>query len=176
MRGLSSGVVGTAGAREAVASPELCPDPLTGRSAGTALPAVIRALGLARRPEKAGQTVRLKICTVRETEEAWPVGWPSEQTPGETAPKLFDFLNADIQNVSLGKTLDALQAKVGIPFLIDHNGLARQRIDLATTKVTYPKGRAMYQKVLSKILFQSRLTSELRVDEAGRPFVWIEPQ
>lgn len=176
VRGLSIEFVVTDGARESFGSPDLCPDPLTGLSAGTALAAVIRPLGLVCRPEKAGQTVRLKICAVRETEEAWPVGWPSEQTPGETAPKLFDFLNADIQNVSLGKTLDALQAKVGIPFLIDHNGLARQRIDLATTKVTYPKGRAMYQKVLSKILFQSRLKSELRVDEAGHPFVWIAPQ
>lgn len=164
------------GAKKAFGSDELCGDDLRGLSAGTALAAAIRPIGLVVRPEKSGKNVRLWICEVRETEEAWPVGWPSEETPVKTAPKLFESLNVDIKGVALSKAIDAIQPRVGIPFLFDHNGIARQRIDIATAKVKYPSGRAMYQKVLSSLLSQAKLSSDLRVDEAGKPFLWISPR
>ena len=113
---------------------------------------------------------RLWICEVRETDEAWPVGWPSEETPAKLAPKLFESLNVEIQDVSLAKAIDAIQPRVGVPFLFDYNGMARERIDLAAVKVKYPKGRAMYRKVLDNLLYQGKLSSDLRVDEAGHSF------
>ncbi len=163
-------------ARRAFGVEETCGDDLRGLAGGTALSAVVRPLGLVFRPEKAGKDVRLWICEVRETEESWPVGWPSEDTPVKLAPKLFESLNVEIKDVSLATAIDAIQPRVGVPFLFDHNGMARQRIDLAAVKVKYPQGRAMYRKVLDNLLYQGKLSSDLRVDEAGRPFVWISPR
>lgn len=176
VRGLPLEYVVSDAAKRAFAKDDVCEDDLSGLAAGTSLAAVIRPLGLVFRPEKSGMTVRLWIGEVTETQEAWPVGWPSEETPVKTAPKLYEMLNADISNVALGKTLTAIQQKVAIPFLLDHNGLARQRIDLAAVKVKYPQGRAMYRRVLDNLLFQGKLSSDLRIDEAGRPFLWISPR
>ena len=163
-------------AKKAFGTDEVCGDDMRSLTAGTALAAAIRPLGLVARPEKAGKNVRLWICEVRETDEAWPIGWPSEEIPVKTAPKLFESLNVDIKGVALSTAMDAIQSRVGIPFLLDHNGIARQRIDISAVKVKYPSGRAMYQKVLSSLLSQAKLSSDLRVDEAGQPFLWISPR
>ena len=163
-------------ARQAFGSDEKCQDDLRGLSLGTALAATIRPLGLVMRPEKFGRSVRLSICEVSEAAESWPVGWPAEETPGKLAPKLFESLNVEINGVSLSKALDAIQPRVSVPFLFDHNGMARQRINPAEVKVKYPKGRVIYKKVLDNVLSQSKLSSDLRVDEAGKPFLWIYPR
>ena len=39
--------------------------------------------------------------------------------------------------------------------------------------VSFPLKRTFYKKALENVLFQARLRSELRVDEAGTPFLWI---
>ena len=62
-----------------------------------------------------------------------------------------------------------------MPFLMDHNGLARQRIDPARVMIEFPESRTYYKKVLSRVLFQVKLKGEVRVDEAGEAFVWISP-
>jgi hypothetical protein len=38
-----------------------------------------------------------------------------------------------------------------------------------------PEARSYYKKVLSRVLFQAKMKCELRVDEAGTPFLWISP-
>lgn len=163
-------------ARQAFGSDESCGDNLRGLSCGTALAAAIRPLGLVFRPEKSGNNVRLWIGEVREAPESWPIGWPPQETPGQTAPKLFESLNVEIKDVSLAKALDSIQPRVAMPFLYDYNGMLRNRIDPATVTVKYPKGRAMYRKILDNLLYQGKLSGGLRVDEAGNPFLWISPR
>lgn len=161
-------------ARRAFSGNESLSDELQKMSSGTALAAAVRPLGLVIRPEKTpGGTVRLLICEVRETEESWPIGWPPEDIPAKVAPKLFDSLKVTITGRPLTEALDAIQQRVQIPFLLDQNSLARRNIDPSTAKVNYTKERASYQKIVDHLLYQARLTSELRVDEAGQPFLWI---
>jgi hypothetical protein len=161
-------------ARQAFREGEVFADDLKTLSHGTALAAVVRPLGLVIRPEKQpGGVVRLLICGVRETPEAWPIGWPPQDIPAQVAPKLFEYLKVTITNRSLADALGAIQPRVEVPFLLDYNSLARSRIEIDKVKVTYAKERATYQSVLQNLILQSGLTSELRVDEAGQPFLWI---
>jgi len=136
-------------ARQMLSGPEPVADELKGLSAGTAMAAVLRPLGLALVPAKSGGELKLLITDARRASESWPVGWPPEKPPRETLPDLFSFLNVDIQDTSLADALDALSQRLKAPFLFDHNGLARHRIDPAAVKVSLPTGRLYYQRILA---------------------------
>ncbi len=147
---------------------------LQGVSCGTALAAILRPLGLVFLPEKqSGGDVRLLITDVRSTEQSWPVGWPPDKAPLQVMPDLFKTLNVEIEGTPLAEALPAIQGRLKVPFLFDHNSLARHRIDPAQVKVSIPPGNSYYKKILDTVLGQAKLKSEIRVDEAGQPFIWI---
>jgi hypothetical protein len=151
-------------------------DELQNLSQGTALAAILRPAGLAFVPrlnERGATTLHIVVAT--SVDEAWPIGWPSPRTDQETVPKLFEFLPVEISDVPLSQALNALQPRLGIPLLLDRNGLATRQIDLQTIKVRYPAGRTFYRKLLDRLLFQARLEMMVQVDEANRPFLWIRP-
>jgi hypothetical protein len=144
-------------------------------STGTALAAAIRPLGLVFRPTKAksGTSLQLLICDVRESDEAWPIGWPPQDIPVNVAPKLLENLKVTITNRPLSEAMEAIQKRVEVPFLFDHNSLARRRIDPTKATVSYTKDRASYLTTLQNLFAQAKLSSDLRVDEANQPFLWI---
>ena len=157
---------------------EVVTDELSGLSAGTALAALVRPLGLVVVPERSTQTsaTRLAIKDVRSAEETWPIGWPTEAKPHKLVPKLHEFIPVAINNVSIAEALTSFQSRLEIPFLMDHNGMARKQIDPTTTIVSYPSKKTFYSRILKNILFQAKLKSEVRIDEAGKPFLWISPK
>jgi len=158
-------------AQQALAADELVRDELEGLSSGTALAAILRPAGAALvpiKPEGGAVQYRLTI----DSSESWPVGWPVEKQPAKVVPKLFDFLNAEIAGVSAGEAIDAIQGRLGVPFLFDHNNMVRRRIDLSK-EVAVPAKRTYYSKVLEQVLFKAGLKYELRVDENDKPFLWI---
>lgn len=171
---LSLPFMSDAAARRVMAGPETVADELQGLSAGTALVAILRPLGLVLVPRKeSGGAIKLWITDVRSTRESWPVGWPPEQSPNKTAPKLFSNLNVAIEDTPLTEALDAVGGRIELPFLFDHNSLTRHRIDPAEVNVSIPSGRTYYKSIIDRMLNQAGLNSELRVDEAGTPFLWI---
>src|SRR5262245_13258117 len=159
--------------QRALSSPEPVADELQGLSAGTAIAAVLRPLGLVMVPEKAEGKLRLRIADSRGVKEHWPIGWPPKAAAGETVPELFKFLTVEITDFSLGETLQAIGGRVKVPMVIDYNALARLDVDLAKTKVELPKASIFYGKALDRILFQANLKYEVRTDEADKPFIWI---
>jgi hypothetical protein len=155
--GLSLSFISDTESQRALASDEPVADELQGLSAGTALAAILRPLGLVLVPEKNGQDLRLRIADSRSAKEHWPVGWPPEENPGQTLPELFKFLNVEIADTSLGETLKAIGGRVKAPIVIDYNALARLDVDLATKKVELPKSNTFYAKALDRVLFQASL-------------------
>ena len=148
-------------------------DELIGMSAGTALAAAIRPLGLVMTPSKVGTEVQLRVVDSRAATQVWPVGWPSKGNPKETLPDFFKFLNVEISEAPLSESLEAIRGRLNVPMIIDQNNLAKQQIDLTTAKASLPKVNTYYKSILEKLLFQAKLKCELRVDEADRPFLWI---
>lgn len=149
-------------------------DELQGLSAGTALAAVLRPLGLVLVPQKqAGGQIKLLITDTRRAPESWPVGWPSEKSPRDTLPELFNFLKVEIQDQPLATALTAIQGRIKAPILYDHNSLALESVDPTEFKVSHPDVRTYYKHIIDVVVRQAKLTSDLRVDEAGKPFLWI---
>ncbi|MCA9123132.1 MAG: hypothetical protein KDB11_23260 [Planctomycetales bacterium] len=177
VRSLPMEISVTDDARRAFSRNEAVLDELNGLSAGVSLAATLRPLGLVLSPDKPrGGKVRLVISDVREVTESWPVGWPPQATPRQVAPKLYEYLTVEIKETALSEAITAIQGRVDTPFLFDHNGMAREQIDVKDVKVSFPKKRVQYLRVLDQILFQAHLQSEVRLDEAGKPFLWISPR
>ena len=148
-------------------------DELSGVSVGTVLSATLRPLGLVWYPKSVQGRLELVVTDVRDVKESWPVGWPSEQKRSKVLPSLMTQLNVKIKNQPLDKVLQIISSRMKTPILLDHHALARHRIDAETVQVSVPEGRTVYGRILDQILTQCMLKSEVRLDEAGRPFVWV---
>jgi hypothetical protein len=160
-------------AQKALTSEEVIADEVRELSTGAGLAAILRPLGLVLVPKKGAAGIDLTIVDFRATEESWPVGWPPEKEIREVMPKFTEFLTVEIDNIPLTDALTAIGKRLETPILFDHNSLARQKIDPAAVKVTLPEGKTYYKKILDRLLFQAKLNMEVRVDEAGKPLLWI---
>jgi len=164
----------SAAGRAAFRRNEPVTDELKGVSGGTALAATLRPLGLIWRPRKRNDgTILLWIAEVGDEKEIWPIGWPIQDSPAAVAPKLFDSLQVEIQDTPLSQAIDAIQPRISLPFLFDYNAMARHRVDPETANINFPSRRASYKRILDNVMFQAGLSSELRMDEADQPFLWI---
>lgn len=144
-------------------------------SCGTTLAAIIRPLGLVAVPVKDRGGTKIELTDARDAKEHWPIGWPLEKAPREVAPQLFEFLPVEIDDFPLNETLDAIEAKVKMPFIYDQNALVLNDLELADINVTFPSKRTYYYNVVKRVIGQTRpqMKVELRVDEAGEPFLWL---
>lgn len=150
-------------------------DELRGVSAGTALAALCRPLGLVVVPQKSRQgRVQLAILDSRDADEHWPIGWPLEKPPFRVAPSLLKELPVTIRDFTLDDALAAIQPRVEVPLLFDHNGLVRHGIELDKVDVEL-QGEMSYIAIIKRLVGQTRpsLMAEIRADEAGQPLVWI---
>lgn len=149
-------------------------DSWTGLSCGTALAGIVRPLGLVVVPATGGgqPVVRLRIARSENVRESWPIGSAPQEPPDKLAPDLFRFVPVEIHDRPLLESLAAIEQRVNIPFYFDHLQLGQQQFD-RQLNVTYGPKKTYYKKIVDELLFQGRLRSELRVDEAGKPFLWI---
>jgi hypothetical protein len=154
--------------------------------AGAAI--MLRNSGLVMRPDKQrGQPVSYRVVVASDSSirnstlgrmtdkemQYWPIGWEPEHAAGETVPSLFESLNAEIDGYTLEEALGAIAPRLKIPMFLDRAALATHRVDPAKIQVKLARTRTSYKRVIDRILSQARLGSQIRVDEAGVPFIWI---
>lgn len=146
---------------------------LDGLTCGTALACILRPAGLALVPQAAGDRVELRIVRPAAGQEVWPVGWEPEKPDRDLLPALYEFLNTTVQGVTADQAVEAIAARLEVPALYDHNAIARHGLTPEATVVQLPPGKSTISIMLRKLLFQAGLKHEVRVDEAGKPFLWI---
>lgn len=163
-------------AKQALADGEPVLDELSGFSAGTALAAIARPMGLVLVPRrKRGQPVELQLVDYREAEEFWPIGWPGNDLPKSALPSMYKKFPIEIRNAPLEQALRAVKLRAKVPMLYDHNSMAIGKIDLTKSRVTFVKESSNYINLLSKVLNQTkpRMKFEIRMDENAKPFLWL---
>jgi hypothetical protein len=160
-------------------------DEVKGLTAGTGLALALRSYGLALKPQKSvGEPVTYRVTPiaadtdvrnkpVSAKEESWPVGIPTDKSPRDISPVLMDSLNVEIDGYTLAEAIDVIGPRIKLPIYWDHYALAAAHIDPAAVKVSVPKTRTYYKRVLDRVLSQAHLAGQLRVDEAGTTFLWI---
>jgi len=150
-------------------------DELQGFSIGTALALMLRPAGLVLAPNRTGGEISLSISKPREGLEIWPAGWKPQEQTRQILPAIFEFINVEIEDTPIADTLEALQGRLKVPFVYDHNALALQGIDPTKISVTVPGKKLSYSMILSKVLTPAKLKYELRIDEASKIFLWVTP-
>lgn len=144
-------------------------------AAGTALAYALRGAGLGLAPRRnARKQVEYAIVSLAAKQPTWPPGWPLDgKKPRDVLPALFDTLNVDIDDYPLDEALTAISEKLGAPILYDRYALARQGIDVTKARVSFPPGKSWYYRIIDKLLYQSGLKGEWRLDDAGKPLLWV---
>ena len=145
---------------------------LSSLSCGTALACILRPIGFCMVPHESGDTLAYTVKKAELDKEVWPIGWPAENGP-KVLPGIYEFHNVNISNVPAAKVLTAIGKQLGVPVLYDHNAMARYGIELDKTSLTHPQARTTYSVGLRRMLAKVGLKFELRVDEAGKPFLWV---
>lgn len=146
---------------------------------GTALAVVLSEQGLALKPNKPlGKPARLTVVAKQAAKEPWPVGYKPERSPSRTAPALMEFLTVEVEGYTLAEALDAIVPRLTwndgpLPIVWDHFAMRSRGIDPTTVQVRFPSKRTYYKKLLDQLVFQARLKLDLRVDEAGTPFLYL---
>lgn len=148
--------------------------PLSGLSRGTALAYLLRMAGMGFAPKESDGKIAYELVPLRDDAKCWPVGVEAESAR-EALPALFEFHNVNVQNVSAAKAISSIAKLMDTPVLIDANALAGQEIDPDKVLVSHPRSRTVYGIALRKMLFQAKLKYEVRLDDAGKPFLWITP-
>jgi hypothetical protein len=153
---------------------DLVAEDLSSLSCGTALAYVVRPRGLCLVPRE-GASGRLEcvLTPAKPDMKIWPVGWELQKHRREYVPALFEFLNVNVQDVPITQVLSAVAERLKVPVLLDHNAMARHGIEPDKALVNLPLKRITYSLLLQKTLFQAGLKSELRIDEADKPLLWV---
>lgn len=168
-------------AARALATADLPADELEGVACGTALAYLLAGAGLCFEPFEVSTDgrpqpeVAYRVVSAAAGRQPWSIGISADARRRQVLPVLVELIDVEIAGIMLDEALGAIAARLEVPLLVDHAALARRRIDLSRSPATLAPGRLTYNQILRKLLFPARLQHELRVDEAGQPFIWIEP-
>jgi hypothetical protein len=153
---------------------EKVPGELKGLACGTVLAAVLRREGLSMVPRATSSGgIEYFITRARADQDVWPVGWPAEKPIPEMVPDLFTLRNVQIDDIPASQLLTVVAERVKVPMLFDEQAILQKKIDVSKIRIKIPEGKLGYQGVLDRTMFQAGMKHEVRIDDAGRPFLWI---
>ncbi|MBL8829674.1 MAG: hypothetical protein JNM18_22035 [Planctomycetaceae bacterium] len=151
-------------------------DELRGLATGAALAAALRPVGLVLVPRlNLQRRVELAVNIAGQSTEFWPIGWaPTADRPeSQVIPALHEVRDVELDEVPVMDLVAVVAERLKTPVLMDHNGIARQGLKPADVKVSLKPSKLSYGVVLGRTLVKAKLRYEIRIDDAGKPFVWI---
>ncbi len=147
---------------------------MKGFSKGTALAIVLNQYGLGFHPQRMpGGAINLWVVPLEQTIDVWPVGRPFIRSNQQTAPALYKLVPIALNDQKVVDVLHAIEVKTKVPVCIDYFRIALKGIDIDALRITYPEKRTTWSLLLNSIAIRNKLSRKLRIDENGRPFVWI---
>jgi len=124
-------------------------------ASGTALAVLVKPLGLVLQPDREqGQQVQVHIKRPEAGKKSWPVGRELESAPVLVEPRMFQKL----------------------PFIYDDQVIAAEGIEVSKTLVSISNKNGNLMVMINKLLRETkpkRLSGKLRVDDAGKAFLWV---
>lgn len=141
---------------------------------GTVLAIALKQYELAFYPSRTpSAALELVIAPWDETPNSWPIGWELKESRQKTAPRYFQLIPVELNEVPLRDVLMAASKASGIPMILDEYAIRKQQIDPDKISVTYPKRRTTWGILIRNAIGKHRLTRKLVIDEQGKPFIWI---
>jgi hypothetical protein len=153
---------------------EKIPGELKGLACGTVCAAVMRRDGLSLVPKlTTGGRIEYVIEKAADGADVWPVGWAPEQPLPQLLPDLYSLRNVQIDGNPASQVLQIIADRVKLPMIFDEQSLVLKKLDPSKAMVKIPDSKISYEGVLDRTLFQAGLKHEVRLDDAGKPFLWI---
>lgn len=141
---------------------------------GTVLAIILKQYGLAFYPSRTPSTsLELAVSPLESTRSPWPIGWDLKNSRLKTAPRYFQLIPVELNNVPLRDLLMAASNASGIPIITDEYEIQKKNVDLDKIMVTIPKKQTTWGILIGKAIGRKALTHKLVIDERGQPFVWI---
>ena len=149
---------------------------LKGFARGTALAVVLAEYGLGFRPLRTPQgSIELAVESLDRTNDAWPAGWdlPENTRPPAVVPKLYQLVPVEFAERPLPEALKSVSDQTGLTILHDDWRIRSKGIKVDEIRVKHSPKQTTFDLVLGRITTPHLLLYRLRLDETGRPFVWI---
>lgn len=141
---------------------------------GTALAIALKQYGLAFYPLRTPTgSLELRVTPWEATDSPWPIGWDLKLSRQKTAPRYFELIPVELNNVPLRDVLMAASKASGIPMIADEYAIEKKEVDLDQIKVTVSKKRTTWGILIRNAIGRDGLTRKLVIDERGQPFIWI---
>lgn len=153
---------------------------LSGLSRGTALAYALRYVGYCLVPGMASETPAAKpvyhfIPAKDSPDEIFPVGHDLQIRVTESFPVILERFNANVDGAEVNAVLNALCGRMDTVILYDYNNMARLGLSTDNVNVNMAPKKVSYNELLDTVLYQAKLQKQLRVDEAGKVFLWVTP-
>lgn len=147
---------------------------LKGFTKGSAIAIVLAQYGLGFRPRYiAPGRFDIEIDCGNESSNMWPVGWKPEQSFSEILPAYFRAIPLDVEDVTIAALVGAISEKIGLPHFSSASRLNANELDITTLKYTRKNDRISPARLLTAIGDKMHLGFDVRVDEAGKMFLWV---
>lgn len=156
--------------------PETAPESmdLQGFTKGSAIAIILAQYGLGFRPKfVALGNYDLEIDLGNESSNLWPIGWRPEQSFSEILPAYFRAIPLDVEDVEVQALTGAIADKLGIPHFSSAYALKSKSLDIHSLKYTRKDDRISPARLLTAIGDKLDLGFDIRVDEAGKMFLWV---
>ena len=145
-----------------------------GHSKGTALALILSEYGLGFRPQRMPDgNLELAIESRDMVPVLWPIGWDLKQSRSKTAPQMFKLIPVELDKVHLVDALDGIATITKVPIHFDRYGIEAKGINVDEIVVSYPPKKTSWSLLLRSITTPYKLTRKFRIDERGKPFVWV---
>ena len=147
---------------------------LQGFTKGSAIAIVLAQYGLGFRPKYiAPGQYDIEIDRGDESNNLWPIGWKPEQSFSEILPAYFRAIPLDVEDVEVNALVGAISDKLGVPHFSSAYALTIKGLDLDTLKYTRRDDRIAPARLLTAVGDKFELGFDVRVDEAGKLFLWV---
>ena len=167
-----------AAARQQAAAnrPESAPETLElqGMTKGSAIAIVLAQYGLGFRPKYvAPGQYDIEIDCGDESNNLWPIGWKPEQSFSEILPAYFRAIPLDVEDVEVDALVSAIAVKIEVPYFSSAYALTAKGLDINALKYTRKDDRISPARLLTAVGDKLDLGFDVRVDEAGKLFLWV---
>ena len=140
---------------------------------GTALGIILNDAGLGFFPERQPNSALALLVTKRGKEDLWPIGWMPKLSLNKSIPMFYKRVPVSLPNVSLTRVFVAIENETRIPVHVDHHYIKAKGQDFEEMKIEVKPRQMSWNSVIRNVTVRNRLNYDVRVDELGKPFVWV---
>lgn len=152
---------------------------LEGYSLGTALAMALNDHGLGFFPQRQPNGKVDLLIVPQSGKRLWPLGWEPRNSLSKTAPGFFQRVPVKLNKVRLSDLFPVITKRTQIPIFVDHFQIRKKGMDYKAMRITIESSdptrerKLSWNRVIQTATVKNRLNHELRIDELGKPFVWV---